>query len=161
MNFSDALNLIKAGHCVRRTGWNGSGMWLELQRPDADSKMTLPYIFLSYPVGSKAYPEGARVPWLASQTDLLADDWIDVDDIHEPLPDLPKVYTWTDVVKHETLMQTMVGSYVYRVRMSDGAEFSGYVSDHAVSRSWDPAGYQAAVIADVNRQVVAEHNAKK
>ena len=36
--------------------------------------MTLPYIYLQYPAGP-TYPTGARVPWLASQTDLLAYDW--------------------------------------------------------------------------------------
>ncbi len=50
-------------------------MWLELQRPDAHSKMTLPYIYLNYPE-CVTYPYGARVPWLASQTDMLSEDWI-------------------------------------------------------------------------------------
>jgi hypothetical protein len=39
-----------------------------MQRPDVTSKMTLPYLYLQY-------PDGAKVPWLASQTDLLSDDW--------------------------------------------------------------------------------------
>lgn len=60
---------------VRRKGWNGKGMWLRLQVPDEHSKMTLPYVFIEYPVGHPAYPNGSRVPWLASQTDLLATDW--------------------------------------------------------------------------------------
>jgi len=74
MKFSTALLALEHGEKVTRTGWNGKGMWLELQRPDEHSKMTLPYIYLNYPKGEK-YPDGARVPWLASQTDLLADDW--------------------------------------------------------------------------------------
>ena len=75
-SFGRALASLKAGERVTRAGWNGKGMWLELQVPDANSKMTLPYIYLNYPAGSNAYPQGARVPWLASQTDLLADDWM-------------------------------------------------------------------------------------
>ena len=75
MNFSKALDEIKAGKRVARSGWNGNGMWLELQVPDAHSKMTLPYVYLNYPDDSANTP-GARVPWLASQTDLLADDWV-------------------------------------------------------------------------------------
>lgn len=75
MSFSGALNALKTGLKVARTGWNGKGLWLELQRPDAHSKMTLPYIFMSYPADAQNTP-GARVPWLASQTDLLSDDWI-------------------------------------------------------------------------------------
>jgi len=31
--------------------------------------VTLPYLYLQY-------PDGTKVPWLASQTDLLSDDWI-------------------------------------------------------------------------------------
>jgi hypothetical protein len=74
MNFGQALETLKSGGKVRRSGWNGVGLWLELQTPDAHSKMTLPYIFMSYPLDAKTTP-GARVPWLASQTDVLAEDW--------------------------------------------------------------------------------------
>lgn len=75
MDFGEALKALKAGHEVCRDGWNGKGMWLELQVPDAGSKMTLPYIYIEYPKGHVAYSEGSRVPWLASQTDMLAEDW--------------------------------------------------------------------------------------
>lgn len=74
MNFGIALQTLKGGGKVTRSGWNGKGLWLELQRPDANSKMTLPYIYINYPVDAKNTP-GARVPWLASQTDMLAEDW--------------------------------------------------------------------------------------
>lgn len=74
MNFGSALEALKSGQKVARTGWNGKGLWLELQRPDDNSKMTLPYIFMGYPTTSPNTP-GARVPWLASQTDMLSDDW--------------------------------------------------------------------------------------
>lgn len=75
LSFSMALEVLKLGRKVARRGWNGKGLWLELQRPDANSKMTLPYIFMSYPDDAPNTP-GARVPWLASQTDLLAEDWV-------------------------------------------------------------------------------------
>lgn len=72
MDFGEALKRLKMGHRVTRsggvTGWNGPGQSLELQAPDENSKMTLPYIFINT-------VQGGRVPWLASQTDLLADDW--------------------------------------------------------------------------------------
>lgn len=74
MDFGDALRALKSGMCVSRAGWNGKGMWLQLQRPDAHSKMTLPYVYLNYPPDAVNTP-GARVPWLASQTDMLAEDW--------------------------------------------------------------------------------------
>lgn len=74
-DFGLALHVLKSGERVGRQGWNGKGLWLELQVPDEHSKMTLPYIFMSYPKDAQNTP-GARVPWLASQTDMLAEDWI-------------------------------------------------------------------------------------
>lgn len=68
MNFSKALECLRNGAKVARSGWNGRGMWLALQVPDAHSKMTLPYIYMSTVTAD-------LVPWLASQTDILADDW--------------------------------------------------------------------------------------
>ncbi len=68
MDFGEALQELKNGSQVTRTGWNGPGQWLKLQDPDANSKMRKPYIYIS-PV------DGELVPWLASQTDLLAEDW--------------------------------------------------------------------------------------
>lgn len=68
MTFGNAITALKEGKLVCRTGWNGKGMWLALQVPDAHSKMTLPYIFMKT-------ADGYRVPWLASQTDMLAEDW--------------------------------------------------------------------------------------
>lgn len=81
MDFGAALELLKLGNRVARKGWNGKGLYLELQVPDAHSKMTLPYIYISYPStpASDSAPADhlhARVPWLASQTDMLADDWV-------------------------------------------------------------------------------------
>lgn len=81
MNYTDfgwALSRLRKGLKVQREGWNGKGLWLELQKPDAHSKMTLPYIYINYPSDAKTTPN-ARVPWLASQTDMLAEDWVLVD----------------------------------------------------------------------------------
>lgn len=74
MNFGTAIECLKKGDKVQRAGWNGKGLWLELQTPDENSKMTLPYIYINYPPESPNTP-GAKVPWLASQTDMLTDDW--------------------------------------------------------------------------------------
>lgn len=77
MTFGNALEALKQGEQVARIGWNGKGMWLNLQRPDEHSKMTLPYIYIEYPVNPEhhMYPNGSRVPWIASQSDVLAEDW--------------------------------------------------------------------------------------
>ena len=89
MDFGQALWLLKGGKKVTRPGWNGKGLWLELQVPDANSKMTLPYIYINYPVFAQNTP-GARVPWLASQTDVLAEDWMDVGSGMFGAPEVPK-----------------------------------------------------------------------
>lgn len=75
MGIGEAIKNLWGGLRVRRAGWNGKQMWLALQVPDEHSKMTLPYIYIEYPKGHPAYPDGSRVPWLASQTDILANDW--------------------------------------------------------------------------------------
>lgn len=73
--FEIALDSLKAGRKVYRTGWNGTDMWIGLQEPDEHSANTLPYLYIQYKVGHPKYPDGARCPWLASQTDILANDW--------------------------------------------------------------------------------------
>ena len=79
-DFGTALEKLKEGKKVYRVGWNGVGMWLELQRPDEHSKMTQPYIYIEYPknINHHAYPNGSRTPWLASQADMLGEDWKEV-----------------------------------------------------------------------------------
>ena len=68
LGFEAALSLLKQGFRVCRTGWNGKRMWIKLQIPSEKSKMTLPYIYMKT-------AQDQLVPWLASQTDLLANDW--------------------------------------------------------------------------------------
>ncbi len=84
MDFGDAIKALKEGKKVARERWNGKGLWLELQTPDKHSKMTLPYIYMAYQTApaSESAPKNhkdARVPWLASQTDMLSEDWCIVD----------------------------------------------------------------------------------
>lgn len=76
-NFGIALQFLKKGKKVRRKGWNGKGIFIELQRPDENSKMTHPYIFIDTTglVTDNPMAPKDRVPWLASQTDMLAEDW--------------------------------------------------------------------------------------
>jgi hypothetical protein len=68
MDFGAALRHLRTGHKVTREGWNGKGMWLDIQVPDAHSKMSRPYIYMKT-------VDDKLVPWVASQTDLLAEDW--------------------------------------------------------------------------------------
>lgn len=69
LSFSSALTLAKEQKLkIERAGWNGKNMYIQIQWPDENSKMTLPYFFMFTACGN-------HVPWLASQTDILADDW--------------------------------------------------------------------------------------
>jgi Protein of unknown function (DUF2829) len=68
MDIGQAVRRLQSGDRVARAGWNGKDQYLELQVPDKDSKMTLPYVFIRT-------VQGDLVPWLCSQTDLLANDW--------------------------------------------------------------------------------------
>jgi len=63
-----AVSQLGGGQRVCRRGWNGKNMWLGLQRPDVDSRMSLPYVYMKT-------ADNHLVPWLCSQTDLLAEDW--------------------------------------------------------------------------------------
>jgi hypothetical protein len=94
-DFSDALRMVKAGRKMARSGWNGKGMWIVFQKaypegipinantaeaiglPQGTVCRFLPYLMLRT-------ADGSFVPWLASQTDLLADDWAVVDDTKGP-----------------------------------------------------------------------------
>ena len=69
MDFGAALQALREGERLSRDGWNGRGMWIKLQTPDENSKMSRPYLYISS-------VDGDLVPWVASQTDLLASDWL-------------------------------------------------------------------------------------
>lgn len=70
MNLGKALELLVSGGSVAREGWNGNHK-LTLQTPDEHSKMTQKYIYMTT-------EKGDVVPWVASQTDILAEDWFEV-----------------------------------------------------------------------------------
>ena len=79
MPFGDALKALKAGQRVARAGWNGKGMWLWIPEP-LDEFCTK--VFACGDAAFEAAPwigmktaDNKFVPWLASQTDVLAEDW--------------------------------------------------------------------------------------
>lgn len=82
-SFSDALIALKDGKKVSRSGWNGKGMFLFLVAGSTFKVNRAPLLGI-YPEGTEINycphvdmrtADGKIVPWLASQTDLLADDW--------------------------------------------------------------------------------------
>ncbi|MEE1362046.1 MAG: DUF2829 domain-containing protein [Selenomonadaceae bacterium] len=77
MNFGEALTGLKAGKAMARRGWNGKGIFIKVQFPDEYSKMTAPYIYIDSSGLQTSNPDAPKncVPWLASQTDMFAEDW--------------------------------------------------------------------------------------
>jgi hypothetical protein len=83
MTFSEALASIKDGLCASRSGWNGKGMFIFLVKGSTFTTNREPLLSIlgeGAVVNYHAHidmrtADGTIVPWLASQTDLLADDW--------------------------------------------------------------------------------------
>ena len=71
--FSWALEMLKMGHRVARSGWNGKGMWLVLKKPGLEGSH--PFDLPLHPYVAMCTVDKTLVPWLCSQTDMLADDW--------------------------------------------------------------------------------------
>lgn len=97
MDFGQALEALKAGKRVARQGWNGKGMFVYMTVGNTVSKDFIPK-FASLPESVKQFLEkrgedvifnpsitmltatGELQPgWLASQTDMLAEDWTSLD----------------------------------------------------------------------------------
>ena len=83
MNFGSALQALKNGQKAAREGWNGKGMFLFLV-PGSVFKVNRAPLLGIYPEGTEINyrphidmktVDGEIVPWLASQTDVLAEDW--------------------------------------------------------------------------------------
>ena len=88
MSFGDAITMLKRGNKVARLGWNGKGMWLSYisakaydvgyeaivhdRYDNSEAPERLPWI------GMKT-ADNKFVPWLASQTDMLAEDYFILD----------------------------------------------------------------------------------
>lgn len=84
MNFGQAIESLKDGKRVAREGWNGKGMWLMLipaERWGTDVGPNIHSVPGAYrlPWIAMKVADNGLVPWLASQTDMLSDDWAEVE----------------------------------------------------------------------------------
>ncbi len=87
LNFGQAIEALREGKDVARKGWNGKGMYLFLIGID----MRIPGIggwtftngrndnFQLLPFIAMKTDDDKVVPWLASQTDMLSEDWTIID----------------------------------------------------------------------------------
>lgn len=86
MTFGEAIERLKHGRRVAREGWNGKGMFLYLV-PGSRFVVNRPPLLGIYPEGTEVEyhahidmktAQGYCVPWLASQADILSEDWVEV-----------------------------------------------------------------------------------
>lgn len=80
-NFGNAVNAMEAGKKVARKGWNGKGMFLFLVAGDAwgfESDIEGIDGFYGAPFICMKTVDDKLIPWLASQSDILASDWQEV-----------------------------------------------------------------------------------
>jgi hypothetical protein len=86
MNFGLAIEACKMGKRITRTGWNGKGMFVVYQKgyPDGipcneQTAKAFGYepgtLFKCRPYLQMRCADGTHQMWLASQSDILADDW--------------------------------------------------------------------------------------
>ena len=83
MNFGLAVEALKKGHCVTRHGWNGKDMFLFLVNGSEFKVNRKPLLGIFEEGTDITYrphidmktADGSIVPWLASQADVLSDDW--------------------------------------------------------------------------------------
>jgi hypothetical protein len=84
MCFSGALFCLKRGMKVAREGWNGKGMFI-FKVPGSRFAVNRPPLLGIYPEGTEIdyqdhidmkTADGTIVPWLCSQSDMMADDWM-------------------------------------------------------------------------------------
>lgn len=87
LTFGLAIEAMRKGHKVSRSGWNGKGMFLFLV-PGSNFKVNRPPLLGIYSEGTPIEyqphidmktAQDTVVPWLASQSDMLANDWQIVD----------------------------------------------------------------------------------
>ena len=71
--FSEALELLKQGKKVARSSWNGKGMFVFLVLGSTFKVTRAPLLCMRT-------ADNQTVPWLASQTDILANDWEELND---------------------------------------------------------------------------------
>ena len=88
MNFGEAIEALKKGKKVSRPGWNGRGMWLilvpgslvEIKQGTTYSHAGLSgEVLINGHIDMRTATGGMQPGWLASQTDMLAEDWVVVE----------------------------------------------------------------------------------
>lgn len=80
MDFGEALKYLKAGKKVVRSGWNGKNQYIQLATGISYKSTDGEIVNCEHDaIGNKAIAfvgtSGVQMGWLASQADMLAEDW--------------------------------------------------------------------------------------
>lgn len=80
MDFGKAIQLLKEGKRVQRQGWNGKNQYIELATNISYKNTNAEVVNAEHDsIGNKAIAfvgtSGVQLGWLASQADMLAEDW--------------------------------------------------------------------------------------
>lgn len=167
-DFSIALTRVRAGGRIARKGWNGKGMFLVLVpgsegltvdegRPLAKAGVTVGTKFNYLPHIDMRTAQGDFVPWLASQTDLLARDWYEVreddfpsdrwfltaDTLKVGVVDIRAGDRITDGNRTETVQAIICGSYdadlgpaIFTRAHADGSPSPVLLVDQFIDGGW-------------------------
>lgn len=84
MEFGKAIQLLKEGKKVQRLGWNGKNQYIELATNISYKNANGEIVNVNHSqMGNKAIAfvgtSGVQLGWLASQADMLSEDWKLVD----------------------------------------------------------------------------------
>ena len=81
MDFGEAIKLLKSGKKVARKGWNGKSQYIQLATGISYKSADGEIVNCEHDtIGNKAIAfvgtSGVQMGWLASQADMLAEDWV-------------------------------------------------------------------------------------
>lgn len=145
MDFGNAIRELKNGKSLYRKGWNGKNICIKLMKASDSLDMTQDYIYIDttdLKTNNRDAPK-SKVPWLASQTDMLADDWEVVNDALISLTSAGKII-FNDIngVRREESAKKLInveierddGEADYKVRFVDNI---GWIPYHISKDTYD------------------------
>lgn len=117
MDFGNAIRELKNGKSLYRKGWNGKGICIRLMNASDSLDMTQDYIYIdttNLETNNSDAPK-SRDPWLASQTDLLANDWeVFNDALVQETSEGKIIFNDINGVRHEEVAKKLINVEIER-----------------------------------------------
>ena len=82
-SFAEVIAALNVGRRAARAGWNGKGIFIGKYTPEPTEFINQPFLYIDSTglLGNNPHSPKTRAPWLASQTDILASDWIIIEEV--------------------------------------------------------------------------------